>query len=247
MERMTKFLYLSLLCPVALEPFYDKHQIVMRTIFSALLFVSVTVISVAQDHLTFKGVPIDGTLSSYVAQLEKSGFDLIDTRDADIPWGEVLSGDFSSLNKERPFDRAEILKEGYATLKGDFAGYKECKVNVSTLKDKDLVSSVMVSFPSRSEWLPLSSDYISLKEMLTTKYGNPAESVLAWEDSTPSDNESKMHAVTMGRCKLETTFETGNGTIKLAIDNSFFSGFVTLTYTDKINSSKLKAKAIGDL
>lgn len=227
-----------------------QRVIVMKKIFSTLIFASAAIFSFTQDHLSFKGVPIDGTLSAFVDQLEKSGFELLDTRDVDIPWDEIFSGNFSALDEKQPFNRAEILKEGYATLKGDFAGYKNCKVNVSTLEDKDLVSSVMVSFPDRDTWSTLSSDYFDLKEMLTTKYGNPSKSNEEWKEGEPSGDDYKMYAVGDNECKYESTFETDKGTIRLAIyhdNSSFWDEFVMLTYIDKINSRKVKAKALGDL
>jgi hypothetical protein len=219
----------------------------MKTMLSTLIFVSVASITFAQGHLTFKGVPIDGTLSAFVAQLESNGFKLMDTRNPDIPWGELLSGDFSSLDEERPFDRAEILKDGNATLAGDFAGYKDGKIGISVVEGHDLVSSVKVSFPDHYDWTPLESDYITLGNMLTKKYGSPAKNVAAWEDEIPSDNDDKAHAARMGKCMYETVFETNEGTITLGIDDDIWNAFVTLTYTDKINSRRLKAKALGDL
>jgi hypothetical protein len=70
-------------------------------------------------HLTFKGVPIDGTLAGYVAKMKQNGFTHISS------------------------------ESGLALLKGDFAGYKECIVGVSTLKDIDLVYKVAVLFPDK--------------------------------------------------------------------------------------------------
>ena len=59
------------------------------------------------EHLSFKGVPIDGTLNVYVSKMEKGGFTLIGTED------------------------------GVAMLKGDFAAYKGCIIEVATLKQKE--------------------------------------------------------------------------------------------------------------
>ena len=61
----------------------------------------VTLVSFAQndtEHLTFKGVPIDGTLSEYVKKMKSAGF-------------EYLEGGID-----------------YAVLQGDFAGFKDCNV-----------------------------------------------------------------------------------------------------------------------
>jgi len=67
-------------------------------------------------HLSFKKVPIDGTLEENVSKMKHSGFKYIQTED------------------------------GTALLNGDFAGYKDCYVGVSTLKQKDLVHKIVVFF-----------------------------------------------------------------------------------------------------
>jgi phosphatidylserine synthase len=127
----------------------------MKKIIISVVFVLTAVISFAQvqvnsessAHLAFKGVPIDGTLHEYVLKMEKNGFTHLGT------------------------------EEGIAMLKGDFASYKNCIVGVATLKQKDLVSSIKVIFPECDTWSYLSSNYFSLKEMLTEKYGEPSDCV----------------------------------------------------------------------
>lgn len=101
----------------------------------------------SSEHLKFKGVPIDGTLSEYVSKMKQAGFQLVGTDD------------------------------GVALLEGEFAGYRGCMVGVKTLQKKDLVHEIVVFFPSQDKWSGLSYDYERLKTMLTKKYGNPAECV----------------------------------------------------------------------
>lgn len=111
-----------------------------------MFFALTTTLIYAQssEHLSFKGVPIDGTLNEYVAKMKQSGFTMLGTED------------------------------GVAMLKGDFASYKGCIIGVSTLNGKDLVSKITVIFPSYESWSLLASNYFNLKEMLTEKYGQPA-------------------------------------------------------------------------
>lgn len=186
-----------------------------------LLFTLTTYVSAQESspHLTFKGVPIDGTLREYISKMEKSGFTPISTED------------------------------GGAMLTGDFAAYKNCIVGVSTQKQKDLVSKVSVVFPPSDTWSSLSSDYFSLKEMLTEKYGKSSGSVEKFEAHyPPKDDNSKMYEVKMDRCKYSTTFKTEKGSIELSIEHTGVSScFVLLTYRDKINGDIIKAKAIDDL
>ena len=170
------------------------------------------------NHLTFKGVPLDGTLNEYVLKMKKSGF----------------------------IQRA--TKEGLVILEGDFASYKNCTVGVSTLKSKDLVNKIVVLFPEQDSWSALSSNYFNLKELLSQKYGQPSDSREEFQSHTPDNDGSKMTAVELGYCKYYSTYETENGTIQLSIDTKGYKNcFVTLAYFDKINGEKIKQEALNDL
>ena len=194
---------------------------ILISLFSTIVFISSFAQNntVSEKHLNFKGVPIDGTLNEYVSKMKASGFNLVKTQD------------------------------GVAMLKGDFAAYKGCIVGVATLKGKDLVSKITVLFPDCDTWSALSSNYYNIKELLTEKYGKPSEIVEKFDSySEPEDDNSKMHEVGMKRCEFYTTFELENGTIQLSIENDGFStSFVMLSYFDKINSEKIRQKAIDDL
>jgi hypothetical protein len=169
-------------------------------------------------HLSFKGVPITGTLTEYVAKMKKAGF--------------IHKG----------------TSEGMAILEGEFAAYKNCIVGVSTLKQKDVVSKIGVIFPSRDTWSSLASNYFNLKELLTEKYGQPSESLEEFQSGTPNNDGSKMTMVELGRCKYYTTFETEKGTIQLSIDHDgITSCYVKLGYFDKVNGEGEKKQALEDL
>ena len=196
----------------------------MKTKILTLIFLLTTMLTFAQqtsEHLSFKGVPIDGTLDDYVSKMKQNGF--------------------TELSKE----------DGTSLLSGDFAGYKDCIVGVSTLKQKDLVCKIGVFFPEKNTWSTLFGNYSDLKEMLTEKYGKPSDIVEKFDTpsySQPKDDNSKMHEVGMERCKYSSIWKTGKGEIQLSIDHDkFTSYFVKLAYFDKINSNIIKAKAKGDL
>ena len=194
----------------------------MKKIIISLFVTLIALTSFAQTespHLSFKGVPIDGTLNEYVQKMKQKGFNYLGTED------------------------------GVAILSGDFAAYKGCTVGVATLKQKDLVSKITVIFPSCETWASLANNYYSLKEMLTEKYGQPADVTEKFQGySEPMDDNDRMHQVKMDRCKYVTTFETPKGSIQLYIGhNSVTSCFVLLSYFDKINGDVIRAKAMEDL
>lgn len=197
----------------------------MKKVFSSLLFVVILITGLAQvkqdtsQHLAFKGVPIDGTLDDYVSKMEKNGFTHTQTQD------------------------------GTAILNGDFAGYKDCFVGVSTLKQKDLVYKIAVIFPNKNTWSTLSGNYFDLKQMLTEKYGKPSAVVEQFDgNSQPTDDQDRMYKVEFDNCKYSSIWQTDKGQIQLAIGhNNVTSCFIQLAYFDKINSDEIKAKAKDDL
>lgn len=187
-----------------------------------IIFALITTIALAQtnssDHLSFKGIPIDGTLNEYVAKMKQSGFTMLGTED------------------------------GIVMLKGDFASYKDCIIGVSTLKGKDLVSKITVIFPALESWSSLASNYFNLKEMLTEKYGEPSECVEKFDVyGEPKDDGSKFMYVQLDKCKYYSIYKTEKGNIELQIKGNHSSSFVILSYFDKINSDIVKQKAIDDL
>ena len=193
----------------------------MRTFILTILILANSLIhySQSQDHLLFKGIPIDGSLTEFVGKLEKDGFTLIETSDE------------------------------YAFLEGDFAAYKNCYVGISTLKQKDLVSKINVIFPNRTTWSALSANYFELKELLIEKYGEPEKAVENFNSNMRLDDDlSKMYEARLNRCNYVSTFDLANGGIVLSIENDEMSGsFVMLVYFDKNNSEIIKQKAKDDL
>lgn len=171
------------------------------------------------EHLTFKGVPIDGTLSQYVAKMKAAGF--------------------SYLGEE----------DGTALLKGDFAGFKGCTIGVSTLEGVDVVNRIVVLFTTYDEWSSLERDYNHLKDMLTKKYGEPSEVVQEFVNRLSSrNNTAKMLALGSDECTWFTTFSTEKGDIQLALSKyDYTSGMVVLKYFDKINTEAVMTAAMDDL
>ena len=174
----------------------------------------------AQQHLSFKGVPIDGTLKSYTDAMVKAGF------------------------------HYELTQDGVALLTGDFAGYKGCTVGVSTLKNLDVVSHIAVLFPDKDTWSAVLSDYEHLKAMLTEKYGTPSDYREKFSGYIgDNDNYFIMEALKEGKYEWYTTFSTELGDIELSVMEGieYHTGKVRLSYHDKANSEKVRNAAMDDL
>ncbi len=193
----------------------------MKRLFISLLFIICTLISFAQnesEHLTFKGVPIDGTLREYVEKMRNAGFEYV---------GEE--------NKT-------------ANLQGEFAGFKEFTIVVSTLKSKDLVNSIGVIFPANEKWWGVESDYNKLKSMLVQKYGEPSQCSEKFKGYTPDTDSEKRLKLMSDEYSWFSIFNTPKGNIQLSIAYQLSIGcFVTLEYSDKINTESIRSHAINDL
>ncbi len=191
----------------------------MKKIFATIFAILLAICSFAQEHLTFKGVPIDGTLNSYVAKMKAKGFTSLGSSD------------------------------GVAMLKGDFAARKSCTILVATMQNKDLVSRIAVIFPEQEQWQYLYGNYSKLKELLTIKYGEPTDCVEEFQGySQPKTDSDKMYAVQFDKCKYGSIFTTQKGEIQLSIDHDGVSScFVKLLYIDKINNNSVRQDALDDL
>ena len=191
-----------------------------KIVVTLFLLMSFTLtFSQSYEHLKFKGVPIDGTLSEYVLKMKQAGFQLIET------------------------------DEGAALLEGEFAGYRDCMIIVSTLKSVNVVNTIGVVFPACEDWSSLEGDYESLKSMLTEKYGDPAEVVEEFQGyGNPQTDQDKWIRLISDNCTWYTTYETKNGDIQLSLEKGGYGQyFVLLKYFDKINTDAVRSAAMEDL
>ena len=115
----------------------------MKHLVLSLLLAVCTVCSAQTNHMKFKGIPIDGTLNSFVQKLKDKGYTFIGQQD------------------------------GMAILKGEFAATKGCTIGVARFSDRDQVNLVAVIFPEEETWSGITKSYYTLKDMLTEKYGTP--------------------------------------------------------------------------
>ncbi len=172
-------------------------------------------------HMTFKGIPIDGPLKTFVQKLEAKGYKTIG------------------------------VKDGFGILSGDFAGSKDCLICVGALENTDLVYRVIVIFPSLDTWRLLEGQYNILKDNLTEKYGRPAVCEEAFQSSLSQDqldNSMRMMLLKSDQCNYSTTFKTDTGLILLSISHyDDWGECVTLTYNDDENDRKRSGSVVDDL
>lgn len=173
-------------------------------------------------HLTFKGVPLNGSLRRCVKALQEKGFELVQKQDT------------------------------YAQMVGEFAGYTDCVLYAYTLERMPVVYQMGVVFDVRDEWSELYGDYKHLKSMLTQKYGKPKKCVERFVNTPSyvnlRDDNTKMREVGENHCEYYAVFAEPKGEITLTIDDvSYKTGCVRLFYRDKLNSDKAHQAAMDDL
>ena len=192
-------------------------------------------------HLIFNNVPINGSLKNYVAQMEKKNFRIYVEHDM-----FDLEGDEETKEqKEQREQKAKLkaYKEGKATMVGDFADFKKCRLYVETLANKDLVYKIQVEFQYTSEWEKKKENYFHLKQLLTKKYGAPTSCTekLKPESMEDYDINNSFHK---GRSKYETIYKTDKGDITLYINKN---SRIILEYLDKKNSELITEHALEEL
>lgn len=211
----------------------------IKSILLALTFAMTVTAQNSSSHLTFKGVPIDGTLTEFADKLVKKGFSYPNTLPKEYEdkirnagWGGLL--DLAKLADEESNSNAH--------LKGTFAGYSSCDIFINTLWSADIVNSVVVEFPYRADWVDLIANYTNLKEMLTEKYGAPQQC----EEHIPGTKEryfDRANAFEEGTGAWFAQYDLSNGKIILYLKTSH----IELHYIDAKNTSLQRSKAIDDL
>ena len=195
----------------------------MKRLLTIVAFIFSFMFVMAQtpnNHLTFKGIPITGTLESFAQKMEAKGF------------------------KRIPSDKR------WAAFEGEFAGYSECKIYVYKIPNQNIVHKVVVFFPKKSSWARLEEEYNRLKGMLTNKYGeSPWHSERFKEGASTFNDVAKMVSLKEGNCDYWTEWEVENGDIKVKISSiiDIDNTCVMLTYFDKINDALADKAKENDL
>lgn len=155
----------------------------------------------AQEHMAFKGVSMNCTLSSFVSQLTTKGYTKL------------------------------YMNDRGAVLSGDFAGKQDCKIIVLSTSSSKVVWKVAVQFPEKVSWRSLKTEYETLKESYTEKYGNP-ETFEFFSTPYYEGDGYELQALSLEKCTYTSFFSSPQGNICLKITND---KCVQVGYEDAIN------------
>lgn len=191
----------------------------MKKLILTLMLLAGLTATAQTGHMTFKGVPIDGSLNTVVSKLKQKGFALVHS------------------------------EGGTAMLLGNFASFKDCKVGVIEhesgivdriivmFPDKDNWTLLYRDYIElKSMLIEKYGDPVNVEEEF------PNQSSYSFNDS------DKMHEVRMDRCRYICDWTTENGAIELRIEHNIMVGcYVVLLYVDAENEAKVHSSAIEDL
>lgn len=188
-----------------------------KTLVFMLLLAAITA-NAQTAHLSFKGVPIDGPLSTFVGKLKQKGLKLIET------------------------------DNGTSILNGNFASFKDCTIAASSYDNGDVNKVVVIfpSKETWSDLYHNYASLKSMLTEKYGNPESVEETFQGY--SQPNDDDDRMYKVKFDNCRYISDFVTDGGIIELRIEhNSVLECFVILIYEDATNSEKIRASAIEDL
>ncbi len=195
----------------------------MKRLLTIVAFIFSFMFVMAQTpnkHLTFKGIPITGTLESFAQKMEAKGF------------------------------RKTYSDKSFIRLEGEFAGDSDCEIYVYKAPNRNIVYKVVVFFSKESSWVYLEKEYNQFKGVLTNKYGEPSwYSETFKEGASTFSDAAKMSSLKEGNCDYYSKWKVDNGYIKVEIASIIDTddGNIRLTYFNKINNDSAPKAKENDL
>ncbi len=192
----------------------------MKTKILVLIFSIISMFTFAQEHMSFKGVPIDGSLTDFVANLRQQGYKVTYTTD---------DGDA-------------------CVMTGEFAGFTDCELFILSTEKSHTVWKVVVFLPEQTSWYSLKSRYNEYKNSLITKYGEPTSNYNFFSSPYYEGDGYEFQALRNEKCHYVSYFNNDLGSISVEIKSkNYNSGQVYIGYEDKTNSNLRKADQQNDM
>lgn len=196
-----------------------KKIVEVLFLFMALSSLIMTTQGQNNEPFKFKGIAIKGSAAAFCQELEKIGFEKVESNSLDKP---TYAGNF--LNRE-----AVVL--------------------VMSNEDNSIHSVAVMFKPyTDSEWGFLYDKYINTVELYTAKYGEPISSVADKPDYANTNSQIVL-ALSNGLATYITEYETESGYIQIRIlsaDVSYKATF-TIIYRDKEGLEKAYIKQLDEI
>lgn len=170
------------------------------------------------QHLSFMGVPIDGSRSRFV----------------------------SELRCKKRLQKADFYSKGYPLLTGEFAGYDVTILPLAY--DNNKVWTVAVDFGATMSWEYLKYQFYDIVGKLTEKYGSPALIKRENPEPYTEGSHKEFEGVTRGVVDWRAEYHLDNGRIVIYFVRKNNDGCsVQMSYTDRINEQKRSESMMNDL
>lgn len=139
------------------------------------------------QHLEFKGIPIDGNLSDFVSKMKEDGF-----------------------------TSQEYGKDNVAIMEGEFAG-KHATVFILATSITKTVWKIAVNYKEKESWHSLKSEYDEMKKMYIKKYGTPEEDFHFFMKPYYEGDGYELQALRKEKCHYVSFYKALYGTVTLEI------------------------------
>ena len=195
----------------------------MRNCLSVLfvvLLLSPFSLRAQEKHLGFRGIPVDGALERFVEEMESVGYEKL------------------------------YRYNGSVLMRGFFAGYDDCLVEVNSysIDGTDLVYRVSVKLGGGDEWDLLEGIYMNLKGLLSKKYGYPYSQTEDFYDDALVTGSQKFASLVEGCCDYRSEWRVDEGSVVMVIDYvEDIGGLVVLGYFDKVNGEIVEREILEEL
>lgn len=172
----------------------------------------------ASLHITFKGIPVMGTVNDFCNKLSSSGFNLV-----------------------------KMYNDGaMAAMNGDFADRPSTLYIIGT-KKSHFVQGIIVDFDRvYNKWQTIKNDYKTIIEQYIVKYGNPYSVDESFDYPYEEGDGYEMLALKLNKCNYRTTFKLTKGNIVISLREDatiaiLYSDTENATLGDYENNSKIQS------
>lgn len=193
-----------------MKKFFLPLLLSLCTLFSA-------VAQTSNQPLTFKGIPVEGSVNSFCEKLIAKGAEWIGR------------------------------EGNACMLTGKFAGENDCDFVIKGTEKTDEIIFVMAQLPKQNNWYSLELQYRTFIKLLTTKYGEPTKTIEEFKGGTPTDVFQKYQQVLDDECIYLTAFTVNQNIISVSLSHTDSDARVFISYINLKNFQADQSKAINDL
>lgn len=158
-----------------------------KTILLMLICFVVLICNAQSNHLSFKGIPIEGTVSDFSTKLAAQNYRVLESN------------------------------ENTCFLIGNFAGCDDVTIAVVGTPKTNIVYRITVFFDKRDSFSSLNVQYESFVKRYTDKYGKPEQSYSFFLDPYYKGDGYELQALRQNKCRYISFFDVSNGHISIEI------------------------------